>query len=149
VLVSDDMLSLAIGKNGHNVRLAAKLTGWHIDIRSESQKKQESEQKIAVAEDTLTHLNGIGPKTAEVLIKAGMSSIQKLASISTEDLTTVQGIGVKTAEKIIESAKTYLLEHAQNAEAKGNNNGRKRKQLRKRPLLKSPPKQRKPTLRIL
>ncbi len=127
ILVGDDMLSLAIGKNGHNVRLAAKLTGWHIDIRSESQKKQESEKKIAVAEDTLTHLKGIGPKTADMLIKAGMGSIQKLAAISTDDLTTVQGIGLKTAEKIIEAAQAYLAENAKNAsvEAEGTNNDAK------------------------
>jgi len=77
--------------------------------------KRYKKKKIAVAEDTLTHLKGIGPKTAEVLIKAGMGSIQKLAVISTDDLTTVQGIGLKTAEKIIEAAKAYIEENTKKA----------------------------------
>ena len=111
VLVSDEMLSLAIGKNGHNVRLAAKLTGWHIDIRSESQKKEESEKRSAASTEALVKLEGIGPKTAEVLTKAGMANIEKLASSKTEDLTTLQGIGEKTAEKIIDAAKKYMKKH--------------------------------------
>jgi N utilization substance protein A len=108
VLVADDMLSLAIGKNGHNVRLAAKLTGWHIDIKSESQKKQDNEMKSTVTEETLTQLEGIGPKTAEVLAKAGMVQIERLAQSTVEELTTLQGIGAKTAERIIESAKKHI-----------------------------------------
>lgn len=110
VLVADDMLSLAIGKNGHNVRLAAKLTDWHIDIKSESKKKQEqAEIKEATAEN-LSQLKGVGPKTAEVLTKAGLTDIKKLASSNIDDLTTLQGIGEKTAEKIIESAKALVAE---------------------------------------
>lgn len=112
VLVTDDMLSLAIGKNGHNVRLAAKLTGWHIDVKSDSQRKREIEQKSAATVETLEKLQGIGPKTAEVLTKAGLANIDKLAACQPDDLTTLQGIGVKTAEKIIESAKQYLADSA-------------------------------------
>lgn len=110
VLVADDMLSLAIGKNGHNVRLAAKLTGWHIDIKSESQKKQETQEKSAATTESLTRLEGIGPRTAEVLLKSGLTQIEKLAQSKVEDLTTLQGIGAKTAEKIIESAKKFLTQ---------------------------------------
>ncbi|MGA2090029.1 MAG: transcription termination factor NusA, partial [Endomicrobiales bacterium] len=112
VLVSDDMLSLAIGKNGHNVRLAAKLTGWHIDVKSDSQRKRDIEQKSAAIADTLGKLQGIGPKIAEVLTKAGLANVEKLANSHTDDLTTLQGIGVKTAEKIIESAKQFMTETA-------------------------------------
>lgn len=110
VLVADDMLSLAIGKNGHNVRLAAKLTDWHIDIKSESRKKQEQEEKNAITAESLGKLEGVGPKTAEVLTKAGLTDIKKLSEITVEELTTLQGIGEKTAEKIIDSAKAYLKE---------------------------------------
>ena len=108
VIVSDDMLSLAIGKNGHNVRLAAKLTGWHIDIKSEGQRKAESTQRIATSAQELASIKGIGPKTAEILIKAGYASIEKLANSTVDELTAFQGIGAKTAEKIIESAKKQL-----------------------------------------
>jgi len=118
-LVADDMLSLAIGKNGHNVRLAAKLTGWHIDIKSEGQKKQETQQKAAATTESLLRLEGIGPKTAEVLSKSGLTQIDKLAGSKVEDLTTLQGIGAKTAEKIIESAKKFIAENSKNDEAAG------------------------------
>ncbi|MDR1417579.1 MAG: transcription termination factor NusA [Endomicrobium sp.] len=108
VVVSDDILSLAIGKNGHNVRLAAKLTGWHIDVKSESQKKQESQTKVESRIQTLEKLEGLSEKIIEILVNAGFTDIKKLASFSVEDLTTLPGIGQKTAERIIESAKRAL-----------------------------------------
>jgi len=99
------------------VRLAAKLTGWHIDVKSESQRKQESSEKSAEATESLVRLEGIGPKTAEVLKKAGLTQIDKLAEMKVDDLTAYQGIGAKTAEKIIESAKNFLKAYeAQEAE---------------------------------
>lgn len=108
VMVTDDMLSLAIGKNGHNVRLAAKLTGWHIDVKSEGQKKQESEDRAERQTEELEKLEGLGDKTIEILVKAGLSNIEKLTKLTVEDLTTLPGIGPKTAEKIIEAAKKAL-----------------------------------------
>lgn len=108
VLVGDDMLSLAIGKNGHNVRLAAKLTGWHIDVKSEGQKKQENEEKAEQQTEALEKLEGISDKNIEILVKAGFTNIQKLAQLTIDDLTTLPGIGPKTAEKIIEAAKKSI-----------------------------------------
>jgi N utilization substance protein A len=102
------MLSLAIGKNGHNVRLAAKLTGWHIDVKSEGQKKQESEEKAEQQTEALEKLEGISDKNIETLVKAGFTNIDKLAQLTVEDLTTLPGIGPKTAEKIIEAAKKTI-----------------------------------------
>lgn len=116
IMVGDDMLSLAIGKNGHNVRLAAKLTGWHIDVKSEGQRKQEAQDKAAATTESLLQLDGIGPKTAEVLTKAGLSDISRLATMQVEDLTTFQGIGAKTAEKIIAAAQKFLAEQQQPGE---------------------------------
>ena len=105
VIVANDMLSLAIGKSGHNVRLAARLTGWHLDVKSEEQKKQETEQKLANKTSALEQLKGISDKTIELLVQAGFTNINKIAELKTEDLTTLPGIGEKTAEKIIEAAK--------------------------------------------
>jgi transcription termination/antitermination protein NusA len=116
ILVGDDMLSLAIGKNGHNVRLAAKLTGWHIDVKSESQKKEESQQKAAISTEAVTKLDGVGQKTAEILTKAGLADVEKISKMKTDDLTSLQGIGAKTAEKIIESAKKLISESKNNKE---------------------------------
>ena len=108
VIVSNDMLSLAIGKSGHNVRLAARLTGWHIDVKSEEQKKQEIEQKVASQTSALEQLEGISDKVIDLLVQAGLTNINKLAELNVDDLTTLPGIGQKTAEKIIEAAKQAL-----------------------------------------
>ncbi|MDR3330930.1 MAG: transcription termination factor NusA [Endomicrobium sp.] len=109
VLVFDDMLSLAIGRNGHNVRLAAKLTGWHIDVKSERQKKQENEQKLEKQIENLEKFEDLNEQTIEILVKAGFTSIEKLALLSVDDLTALQGIGPKVAEKIIELAKKRFM----------------------------------------
>ncbi|MDR0978211.1 MAG: transcription termination factor NusA [Endomicrobium sp.] len=108
VLVNDDMLSLAIGKNGHNVRLAAKLTGWHIDVMSEKQKREENNAEIERCTANLSELEGVNEKTIETLVNSGFTNIQKLSSLNVEDLITLPGIGEKTAEKIIMSAKKSL-----------------------------------------
>ncbi|MBQ4178881.1 MAG: transcription termination/antitermination protein NusA, partial [Elusimicrobia bacterium] len=90
------------------VRLAARLTGWHIDVKSEEQKKQETEQKIANKTSVLEQLKGINDKTIDLLVQAGFTNINKIAELKIEDLTTLPGIGEKTAEKIIEAAKEAI-----------------------------------------
>ncbi|MDP6686182.1 MAG: transcription termination factor NusA, partial [Candidatus Omnitrophota bacterium] len=101
VIVVDDQLSLAIGKRGQNVRLAAKLTGWNIDIRS----KDELEKLSAISIDLI---EGVGPKTKKALSKAGFSTVGDISSADLKKLTSVEGIGKKTAEKILSSAKEVL-----------------------------------------
>ena len=110
VIVADDQLSLAIGKSGHNVRLAARLTGWHIDVKSEQQKKQEMEQKIVEKTSALDQLKekGISDKIIDMLVQADITNIQRLSELKIDDLTTLPGIGPKTAEKIIEAAKESI-----------------------------------------
>lgn len=105
VIVADDMLSLAIGKSGHNVRLAARLTGWNIDVKSEDQKRLESEQRLEAKASELELLKGVSSKNIELLANAGLTNLKKLSELTVDDLTTLPGIGPKTAEKIIESAK--------------------------------------------
>ncbi|MBU4148805.1 MAG: KH domain-containing protein, partial [Candidatus Omnitrophica bacterium] len=101
VIVVDDQLSLAIGKKGQNVRLAAKLTGWNIDIRSKSEI--EKLRDIAVSE-----LDGVGPKTEKALKKAGFKTTGDISKLDLKELTKVEGIGKKTAEKILKSAKVLM-----------------------------------------
>ncbi len=101
VMVADDQLSLAIGKKGQNVRLAAKLTGWNIDIRS----KQEIEK---VSKIPINEIKGIGPKTEKAIIKAGFKTAGDIAKLDIKTLTGVKGVGKKTAEKILRSAKELL-----------------------------------------
>ncbi len=106
VLVAEEQLALAIGKDGQNVRLAQKLTGWTLEVKAEPAKPS----KVAGAEGadaSLTTLEGVGPKTLETLIKAGITTAAKLAEASAEDLKTA-GVGEKTAAKIIANAKASL-----------------------------------------
>jgi len=130
VIVSDTQLSLAIGKKGQNVRLAAKLTGWKIDIYSETeydkmtQKDREKEIEEAIAREsrlleqeqslssqsqpTVTDIPGLSERLAEKLKEAGLADLEKLSNISMEELTAVEGIGEKTAKKIVDGAKELL-----------------------------------------
>lgn len=93
IWVEDDQLSLAIGKKGQNVRLASKIIGWNLDVRSVSQKIP------------LGSLEGVGAKTEEALKKAGVHSIKDLLKMTAEDLSKIPGIGPKTAEKILLAAR--------------------------------------------
>ncbi|MBI4445819.1 MAG: transcription termination/antitermination protein NusA [Acidobacteria bacterium] len=112
VIVQEDQLSLAIGKKGQNVRLASKLLGWQIEIKSEEEKKQEiisqMDQLAVAAGDPLSELEGLGEKTRARLGEAGFESIQELASASLEQLTALPGIGEKTAQKLISAAQAHL-----------------------------------------
>ena len=110
VIVPDDQLAIAIGKDWQNIRLASKVSGWDLEVKSESQQKQQGQEESQLKQDVLSEVEGIGPKLAEVLIKAGFTTVEKLASVGVEHLATVQGVGEKTAEKIIEGAKKYLAE---------------------------------------
>jgi N utilization substance protein A len=108
IIVSDDQLSQAIGKSGQNARLAARLTGWHIDIKSETQRKEAAAERAAASAEALSHLEGIGPKVVEVLLKGGWGSLEKLSQANPEDLTGLRGVGDKTAVKIVEAARAAL-----------------------------------------
>ncbi len=106
VLVEDDQLSLAIGKRGQNVRLASRLTGWNIDIRSKAEAKEKKRKKEKKPE--LLGLAGIGQKSQAALIEAGFKTLDELAKSKVSDLIKIKGIGKKKAEKIIAQAKGNL-----------------------------------------
>lgn len=115
VLVKDDQLSLAIGRHGQNVRIASKLIGWDIDIRSakrikeiEKKKKEKKTKSGKKKEPTVANLEGIGKKTYKVLVETGLDSIEKVAAAKLEDLLKLSGIGKKTAEKILNSARSFI-----------------------------------------
>jgi len=110
VIVEDSQLSLAIGKKGQNVRLASKLIGWDIDIKSEEEKRREiEEQMTALTAPTtpLTVLAGVGPKTIEKIEAAGITSLEKLASMTPEQLMEIPGIGEKMVDKIYQAVNRF------------------------------------------
>ena len=111
VIVEDTQLSLAIGKKGQNVRLASKLIGWNVDIKSEEEKRQELEAQMAAltAPGTpLSELQGMGPKTVDKIEAAGISTIEKLADMTPEQLMEIPGIGEKMVEKIQLAVAAYF-----------------------------------------
>ena len=111
VIVEDDQLSLAIGRRGQNVRLAAKLTDWKIDIRSESKAEPVVPSLDEIASrgmDQVDKITGVGDKTAQLLNAGGYITVADLAQTTVEQLTKIEGIGQKKAEKLIESAKTHF-----------------------------------------
>ena len=130
VVVADDQLSLAIGRRGQNARLAAKLVGWKVDIRSTSELQREAEATLSglmagpgevkpetappldegAAVQQLTGLAGVGEKLAVRLIGAGFASVTALAGASPEALQAIEGIGPKSAEKILLAAREALGE---------------------------------------
>ena len=113
VIVNEDQLSLAIGKRGQNVRLATKLVGWNIDIRSEEELKREVAEQmgamIASGEAVpLERLAGMNPATTETLAEHGITDIEALANASVDDLVEYLDISLDQAEGIISSAQAVI-----------------------------------------
>ncbi len=145
VVVSEQQLSLAIGKKGQNVRLASKLTGWRVDIINqmeyETERANERENEIAEAlsreheahqaeeaaeallhaedqeaEGNVLNLPGVGAKMAALLAEHGFDTIVKLSEVEEKSLADLPGLGSKTAEKLVSSAKAYVLSLSEEAE---------------------------------
>ena len=123
VVVDDSQLSLAIGKKGQNVRLAAKLLGWKIDIKSEEEKRQEVEQQMAdMVPQTATPLEkvpGLGDGLVEKLGAAGVTTVEALADMTPEQLEAIEGIGPKTVEKISLAVNNYFASLEQGTPIEG------------------------------
>jgi N utilization substance protein A len=112
VLVADEQLSLAIGRRGQNARLAAKLVGWKVDIKSRAELAREAEEKAKRARATveeLAQVPGIGPKIAGRLVEAGFDTLDRVMQASADDLMTVKGIGPKTAATILAAIRNLAL----------------------------------------
>ncbi|MGH9905181.1 MAG: transcription termination factor NusA, partial [Pyrinomonadaceae bacterium] len=110
VIVNEDQLSLAIGKRGQNVRLATKLVGWNIDIRSEEEIKREVTEQmgalIASGESVpLSAIEGVTAQQAEALAEHGINDIDALAQTSVDDLVEFLDLSLDEAEVILTAAK--------------------------------------------
>ncbi len=119
IIVADDQLSLSIGKHGQNVRLASRLLGWELNIRSISQlldkkeeKKEEvpAKEEVAIAGPLLSELSGVGEKLVAALKEAGFDSLEKISQTTAEELTKIKGVGEVKAEKMIKQAKQLIKE---------------------------------------
>ncbi len=109
VIVEEDQLSLAIGKEGQNVRLASKLTNWQLELvssRELEQRERLEEQLIMAIEDMV----GVSEKMAENLKAAGLHTVQKLMKAPLKEILDVSGIGDKTAEKLLTTGEKTMKE---------------------------------------
>jgi N utilization substance protein A len=116
VVVPEGQLSLAIGRGGQNVRLAAKLIGWHLDIISEREREElgvREEAEAASSYDFLISLPGIGEKTALALYEEGFGSADEILAADLEELAAVPGLGPKSAEELKRKVETKLAELAE------------------------------------
>ena len=104
ILVSEDQLSLAIGKRGQNARLTSKLTGWQVDIEAERVEKIDFEQKMAQAVEGLAGIPGISKEQADVLVHKGLTSLEDLLEAEASDLAEIPEIG-DAAEAIMKAAR--------------------------------------------
>jgi N utilization substance protein A len=113
VVVEDRQLSLAIGKKGQNVRLAAKLTGWKIDIKSEEEKRREVEAQFESLGAPVPHpglrpedLPDLGPQQFEKLQEAGLDTPEALLAAANDDLTALLDVDAATVERLRDAARS-------------------------------------------
>jgi N utilization substance protein A len=120
VIVDDTQLSLAIGKKGQNVRLAAKLLQWKIDIKSEEEKRQEVEQQMqgmgGGPSTPIEQVTELGESVMEKLIAAGITTVEALADMTAEELGEVPGIGEKSIDKISVAVRHYFGQYEEGEE---------------------------------
>jgi len=106
VVVPDDQLSLAIGKRGQNVRLASRLTGWKLDVTSETHYNEALKENYM----SLISVEGVGEKLAGNLFEEGFRSARDLAEATVEELMSIGDMSAEDAQAIIESAGEYTRE---------------------------------------
>jgi N utilization substance protein A len=104
VVVPDDQLSLAIGRRGQNVRLASKISGWNLDVTSET----DYNKNLKDSYNSLLSLEGVGEALATELYQEGYRSIADIASANLSELANVEGLNEKDAAQLIATAKEYL-----------------------------------------
>jgi N utilization substance protein A len=122
VIVDDTQLSLAIGKKGQNVRLAAKLLGWKIDIKSEEEKRQEVEQQMqdltGGPSTPIEQVTELSSGMLQKLVAAGITTVEGLADMTPEQLEEIPGIGEKTLEKISLAVRHYFEQYAESEQSR-------------------------------
>lgn len=101
VIVADDQLPLAIGRRGQNVKLASKLTGWRLDVRSISVAEEEAKR----AREALSQIPGMEFTFAEILYQHGYRSIRDIAQAELEEILSIEGFSAEVASTIYQGAK--------------------------------------------
>ncbi len=108
VVVPDDQLSLAIGRRGQNVKLAAKLTGWEIDIMTEAQESERRQTEFAERSQLFMEALDVDEVIAQLLASEGFTSIEEVAFVDPDEIAAIEGFGDEMAEELQSRAHDYL-----------------------------------------
>jgi N utilization substance protein A len=118
VVVPDEQLSLAIGRRGQNVRLASQLTGWQIDIITESQESERRQREFAERTALFQEALDVDEVIAQLLVTEGFASVEDVAYVEPNEIAAIEGFDEDTAEEIQARARDYLEKEAAEYDAK-------------------------------
>jgi N utilization substance protein A len=109
VVLSEEQLSLAIGRRGQNIRLISQLTGWHIDMMTEAQEAEHRETETKERASLFMQALDIDDMMARILIQEGFAKVEEIAYIGLEELANIEGFDEALAEELQNRAKAYLV----------------------------------------
>ncbi len=112
VVVPDEQLSLAIGRRGQNVRLASQLTGWQIDIMTESQESERRQREFAERTALFQEALDVDEVIAQLLVTEGFASVEDVAYVEADEIAAIEGFGEETAEELQARAREFLEKEA-------------------------------------
>jgi N utilization substance protein A len=113
VIVPDAQLSLAIGRRGQNVRLASQLTGWDIDIVTETEDSERRSREFRQLTEHFVNTLNVEEVIAQLLVTEGFTSVDEIAYVDLDELASIQGFDESVAQALRERAETYLAEREQ------------------------------------
>jgi N utilization substance protein A len=118
VVVPDEQLSLAIGRRGQNVRLASQLTGWQIDIMTESQESERRQREFTERTALFQEALDVDEVIAQLLVTEGFASVEDVAYVEPSEIASIEGFDDDTAEELQTRAREYLEKEAAEYDAK-------------------------------
>src|ERR1044072_1626117 len=118
VVVPDEQLSLAIGRRGQNVRLASQLTGWQIDILTESQESERRQRAFAETTQLFQEALDVDEVIAQLLATEGFASVEEVAYVDEREIASIEGFDEATAEEMQARAREFLDKEAAELDAK-------------------------------
>jgi N utilization substance protein A len=118
VVVPDEQLSLAIGRRGQNVRLASQLTGWQIDIMTESQESERRQREFAERTTMFQEALDVDEVIAQLLVTEGFASVEDVAYVDPSEIASIEGFDEDTAEELQARARDYLDKEAAEYDAR-------------------------------
>ncbi len=118
VVVPDEQLSLAIGRRGQNVRLASQLTGWQIDIMTESQESERRQREFTERTALFQEALDVDEVIAQLLVTEGFATVEDVAYVENAEVAAIEGFDEDTAEEIQARARDFLEKEAAELDAK-------------------------------